>query len=66
MYTIGDRVLDHVKENPGSTSDGLKMLELPNESRFYPAANIYLSALNIIKKMQKEIKDGTRPISIGD
>lgn len=60
MYTIGDAVLEHVKMQIGSTCHALKVLGLNSgeyEGANYPAGNFYMAALEIIRKLQKELED---------
>ena len=52
--TIGELVLSHAKKDAGSTYLGLEMLGLSSGPENYYAANLYLAALSMIRRMQKE------------
>jgi len=55
MKTIEDVImLEHVGKC-WSTRQAIEFLGIPDEYRFNGAGNMYLSALNIIEKQQKEI-----------
>lgn len=51
--TIGDVVIEHSNRYNSSTRDGLALLNLQN-TQHYTAANLYLTALSIIKDQGKE------------
>lgn len=59
MRTIGDEVMEHAKKTKhgASTSVGIIFLELPDESRYNAAGNIYLGALSIINRLTEEIEE---------
>lgn len=57
MKSINDLVLEHAKENLGGTYTGLELLELDDNPKNYVAANLYVAALDVIKKLQKEIEN---------
>ena len=50
--TIGDVVMEHVDMQHGGTCDGVDLLELPHNASSNYAANTYLAALGIIKKLR--------------
>jgi hypothetical protein len=56
MKTIRDVVLEHVKMKIGGTQEGLDLLELRGspDPEHNNAANFYLTALRIIRDLQKE------------
>lgn len=57
MYTIGDAVLEHLEMKIGSTGRALEVLGLEVRGMNYPAGNFYMAALEIIRKLQKELED---------
>lgn len=59
-----DIVLAHAKktEDGSSTGEALEFLNLPHVPENYCAANTYLMALAVIRKLQAELKDLQRDI----
>jgi len=55
METIGELVLEHVKERIGSTGRALELLGLEKKSENFAAGNVYLAALEIIRKLKNRL-----------
>jgi hypothetical protein len=56
--SIGDVVLEHAAQDTMSTDDGIRLLELNGhitQGSLNGAGNIYLSALSIIRDLQKQL-----------
>ena len=60
MYkTMGDTVREHCNkiEHAGSTTDAMELLELRDIPENILAANFYLTALEMINKLQKQLDE---------